>query len=157
MFWLMVVVGPQAGRRNLTDDQRVIAANEVRELRSQIVVARKLEAARVAKASSMSDVSADIEKTDTRKEVAAEYIRCPRRSCVMRKQIKKVTLGAFAGYSGCTVAAKVRPGVFQRRCGWQACLLPLSCGIASKDRLQVSDLCIDPLRRHCEAFHPLAV
>jgi len=65
----------QAGRRNLTDDQRAIVWNELREQRSKIVQAEKLRKARDAKAGiSISAKSAEIEqpKRDTRAEIAKE-------------------------------------------------------------------------------------
>jgi len=63
----------QAGRRNLTDDQRAIVWNELREQRSKIVQAEKLQRARDAKAGiSISVKSTEIEqpKKDTRAEIA---------------------------------------------------------------------------------------
>jgi len=65
----------QAGRRNLTDDQRAVVWNELREQRSRIVQAEKLRKARDAKAGiSISVNLAEIEqpKRDTRSEVAKE-------------------------------------------------------------------------------------
>jgi ParB-like chromosome segregation protein Spo0J len=65
----------QAGRRNLTDDQRAIVWNELREQRSRIVQAEKLRKARDAKAGvSISVKSTEIEqpKRDTRAEIAKE-------------------------------------------------------------------------------------
>lgn len=65
----------QAGRRNLTDDQRAIVWNELREQRSKIVQAEKLQKARDAKAGiSISVKLAEIEqpKRDTRAEIAKE-------------------------------------------------------------------------------------
>ncbi len=65
----------QAGRRNLTDDQRAIVWNELREQRSRIVQAQKLQKARDVKAgASISAKLTDIEqsKKDTRAEIAKE-------------------------------------------------------------------------------------
>jgi hypothetical protein len=64
----------QLGRRNLSDSQRIMIADDVRALRSKVAVADKLEKARAVKAGSMSVDSADIEKrkTDTRKAIAKE-------------------------------------------------------------------------------------
>jgi ParB-like chromosome segregation protein Spo0J len=65
----------QVGRRNLTDDQRAIIWNEIREQRSEIAQAEKLQKARDAKASGpISAKSAEIErpKKDTRAETAKE-------------------------------------------------------------------------------------
>jgi hypothetical protein len=65
----------QAGRRNLTDDQRAIVWNELREQRSKIVQADKLQKARDVKAGiSISANSAEIEqpKRDVRAEIAKE-------------------------------------------------------------------------------------
>jgi hypothetical protein len=63
----------QLGRRNLSDSQRIMIADDVRALRSKVAVADKLEKARAVKAGSMSVDSADIEKrkTDTRKAIDA--------------------------------------------------------------------------------------
>ena len=61
----------QAGRRNLTDDQRAIVWNEIREQRSAIVQEEKLRKARDAKVGvSISAKSTEIEqpKKDTRAE-----------------------------------------------------------------------------------------
>jgi len=65
----------QAGRRNLTDDQRAVMWNDIRELRSKVVQAEKLQKAREAKGFvSISADGADIArpKKDTRNEVAKE-------------------------------------------------------------------------------------
>ena len=64
----------QLGRRNLSDSQRIMIADDVRALRSKVAVADKLEKARAVKAGSMSAESTDIEKrkTDTRKAIAEE-------------------------------------------------------------------------------------
>jgi hypothetical protein len=65
----------QAGRRHLTDDQRAIVWNEIREQRSAIVQAEKLQKARDVKAgASISAKSTEIEqpKKDTRAEIAEE-------------------------------------------------------------------------------------
>jgi len=72
----------QAGRRNLTDDQRAIVWNEIREQRSKIAQAEKLQKARHIKLNSISVKIADIEqpvpvvlpktKLDTRTLVAKE-------------------------------------------------------------------------------------
>jgi ParB-like chromosome segregation protein Spo0J len=65
----------QAGRRNLTDDQRAVVWNELREQRSTLVQAVKLQKARDAKAGvSISAISTEIEqpKRDTRAEIAKE-------------------------------------------------------------------------------------
>jgi ParB-like chromosome segregation protein Spo0J len=65
----------QAGRRNLTDDQRAVVWNELREQRSRIVQAEKLRKARDVRAGiSISVNLAEIEppKRDTRAEVAKE-------------------------------------------------------------------------------------
>lgn len=65
----------QAGRRNLTDDQRAVVWNELREQRSRIVQGEKLRKARDVKAGNSISVDlAEIEqpKRDTRAEVAKE-------------------------------------------------------------------------------------
>jgi len=65
----------QAGRRNLTDDQRAVVWNELREQRSKLVQAEKLQKARDAKAGvSISAILAEIDqpKRDTRAEIAKE-------------------------------------------------------------------------------------
>ena len=69
----------QLGRRNLTDDQRVIAANEVRELRSAIVQHRAAQVAADARWSGKCDLAAtsqthgEDKPTNTRADVAVEY------------------------------------------------------------------------------------
>jgi hypothetical protein len=65
----------QAGRRNLTDDQRAIVWNDIRESRSKLVQAENLQKARQAKAN--GSISAKLaepvsSKKDTRNEVAKE-------------------------------------------------------------------------------------
>src|SRR5271163_2403596 len=65
----------QTGRRNLTDDQRAAMWNDIRELRSKLVQAEKLQKAREAKAGApISAKSAEIEqaKKDTRAVIAKE-------------------------------------------------------------------------------------
>jgi N6-adenosine-specific RNA methylase IME4 len=61
----------QLGRRNLTDDQRTMIADDVRAFRSKVAVADKLKKARAVKAGSMEADSAPIERT--RKVVATDY------------------------------------------------------------------------------------
>lgn len=65
----------QAGRRNLTDDQRAIVWNELREQRSKLVRADNLQKARAVKAgSSVAGKTPDTEqpRRDTRLEIAKE-------------------------------------------------------------------------------------
>lgn len=81
----------QAGRRNLTDDQRAVIWNEIREVRSKVAVAQKMRKARDAKAeSSMSVKTPDIAsaKKDTRKEIAAEC-RLPEGKLRQAQAVKK--------------------------------------------------------------------
>lgn len=81
----------QAGRRNLTDDQRAVIWNEIREVRSKVAVAQKMRKARDAKTeSSMSVKTADIasSKKDTRKEIAAEC-RLPEGKLRQAQTLKK--------------------------------------------------------------------
>jgi hypothetical protein len=65
----------QAGRRNLTDDQRAVVWNEIQVQRSRIVQAQKLQKARDVKAGipiSVESTEIDHLKKDTRAEVAVE-------------------------------------------------------------------------------------
>ena len=65
----------QAGRRNLTDDQRAVVWNELREQRSMLVQAEKLQKARDARAGvfiSAVLTEIDMPKKDTRAEIAKE-------------------------------------------------------------------------------------
>jgi hypothetical protein len=81
----------QAGRRNLTDDQRAAIWNEIREARSKLAVAAKMQKARDAKAGGlMSAKTADIAlpKRDTRKEIAAES-RLPEGKLRQAQALKK--------------------------------------------------------------------
>lgn len=71
-IWILM---HQAGRRNLTDDQRAVIWNDIREARSKLAVADKMANAREAKdAGPMSAKTTDIvaPKKDTRKEIAQE-------------------------------------------------------------------------------------
>ena len=56
----------QAGRRNLTDDQRAVVWNDIREARSKLAVAEKMEKARAVKAGTMSAESTEIEPGQAR-------------------------------------------------------------------------------------------
>jgi len=62
----------QAGRRNLTDDQRAIVWNEIRERRSKIASEEGAAKARAAKADSDKKTETKQPKRDTRAEVAKE-------------------------------------------------------------------------------------
>src|SRR5271156_167993 len=65
----------QAGRRNLTDDQRAVVWNELREQSSKLGQSEKLQKARDAKAGvSISAILTEIDqpKRDTRAEIAKE-------------------------------------------------------------------------------------
>lgn len=65
----------QAGRRNLTDDQRSVIWNDIREARSKLAVAENLRTARDAKVGApISAKTTDIDgpKKDTRKQIAEE-------------------------------------------------------------------------------------
>lgn len=64
----------QLGRRNLTDDQRAVVGNDVREARSAIATAEKMATARDVKAGkkSMEATVVSIEKQRTRASVAKE-------------------------------------------------------------------------------------
>lgn len=74
MLWIET---NQAGRRNLTDDQRAVIWDSIRERRSKIARAKQLQEARESKGSVSSEID-DTEnhtqnpKQDTRKEIAAE-------------------------------------------------------------------------------------
>ncbi len=83
----------QAGRRNLTDDQRAIIWNDIREQRSKIASAEGAAKARATR----TDVSADSvkvteteksEKKDTRAEIAREA-RIPESKIQRAQQLKK--------------------------------------------------------------------
>jgi ParB-like chromosome segregation protein Spo0J len=82
----------QAGRRNLTDDQRAVVWNEIREQRSAMEVAARLQAARNAKAAPgpISAKTADKErpKRDTRADVAKES-KLPESKLRKIQQLKK--------------------------------------------------------------------
>jgi hypothetical protein len=92
----------QLGRRNLTDDQRTISANDVRELRSQIKIREQRREAgkaggRGRPKNSGSDVSADPlseQKEDTRKFVATEY-EVPGKKLRHAQRIKKADLNVY--------------------------------------------------------------
>jgi hypothetical protein len=66
----------QLGRRNLTDDQRAVIANEVRELMSKIA---QHEAAKIAADARWTERSSDLadstkpHQTDNRKAVAEQH------------------------------------------------------------------------------------
>ena len=71
----LFILEHQTGRRNLTDDQRAVVWNEIREQRSVVLRAEQLQAARDVKAGKPGPVSvktADTVKTDTRAAVAKE-------------------------------------------------------------------------------------
>ena len=82
----------QAGRRNLTDDQRAIVWNEIREQRSRIVQADKLQKARDVKAgvAPISAKSPEIvpPKKDTRSETA-ERAKLPESKLRHAQELKK--------------------------------------------------------------------
>lgn len=111
----------QAGRRNLNDDQRAVVWNDIREARSRLTVAEKMRKAREAKAvGPMSAESTDIEpdKTDTRKEIAAEA-KLPESKLRQAQALKKADPGLYekvrSGESSIRAARKSlgtrRPGV----------------------------------------------
>jgi len=62
----------QAGRRNLTDDQRAVVWNEIREQRSKIASEEGAAKARAAKADSVKLTESERPKRDTRAEIAKE-------------------------------------------------------------------------------------
>ena len=62
----------QAGRRNLSDDQRAVVWNEIREQRSKIASEEGAAKARAAKADSVKITESKRSKRDTRAEVARE-------------------------------------------------------------------------------------
>jgi hypothetical protein len=62
----------QAGRRNLTDDQRAVVWNEIREQRSKIASDEGAAKARAAKADSVKSTESAQPKRDTRAQVAKE-------------------------------------------------------------------------------------
>jgi ParB-like chromosome segregation protein Spo0J len=62
----------QAGRRNLTDDQRAVVWNEIREQRSKVASEEGAAKARAAKADSVKSTETMQPKRDTRAEVAKE-------------------------------------------------------------------------------------
>jgi hypothetical protein len=64
------VLEHQAGRRNLTDDQRTIVWNEIREQRSKVAREEGAAKARAAKADSVKSAETAQSKRDTRAEVA---------------------------------------------------------------------------------------
>jgi hypothetical protein len=83
----------QMGRRNLvlTDDQRAVVWNDIRELRSKIVQAEKLQKARDAKAGasiSARPTEIALPKKDTRVEVAKEA-KVPESKLRQAQQLKK--------------------------------------------------------------------
>lgn len=83
----------QLGRRNLTDDQRAVVANDVRETRSAIARAEQLEKARLTKASgSVQAKSTHTEKPKipTRAAVAKEQA-IPERKIRLAQEIKKAS------------------------------------------------------------------
>jgi hypothetical protein len=111
----------QAGRRNLNDDQRAVVWNDIREARSRLTVAEKMRKARETKAvGPMSAESTDIEpdKTDTRKEIAAEA-KLPESKLRQAQALKKADPGLYekvrSGESSIRAARKSlgtgRPGV----------------------------------------------
>lgn len=111
----------QAGRRNLNDDQRAVVWNDIREARSRLAVVEKMRKAREAKAvGPMSAESTDIEpdKTDTRKEIAAEA-KLPESKLRQAQSLKKADPGQYekvrSGESSMRTARKslgtVQPGM----------------------------------------------
>lgn len=86
----------QVSRRNLTDDQRAVIWNEIREARSNKLRAEQLAAAREG----VSVNSSDTEKKDTRAAVAREA-NFPERKLRAAQEIKKADP---------ELAAKVRAG-----------------------------------------------
>jgi hypothetical protein len=62
----------QAGRRNLTDDQRAVVWNEIRQQRSKIASDEGAAKARAAKADSVKSTESERPKRDTRAQVAKE-------------------------------------------------------------------------------------
>jgi hypothetical protein len=82
----------QLGRRNLTDDQRAVVANDLREARSAIVQAEHLAKAREIKENPILAKSAQIEKPvhNTRTAVAKES-KLPERKIRLAQEIKKVS------------------------------------------------------------------
>jgi len=62
----------QVGRRNLTDDQRAVLWNEIREQRSRVASEEGAAKARAAKVDSVKPTETDQPKRDTRAEIAKE-------------------------------------------------------------------------------------
>jgi len=62
----------QAGRRNLTDDQRAVVWNEIREQRSKIASQEGAAKARAAKSDLAKSTNSERPKRDTRAEIAKE-------------------------------------------------------------------------------------
>jgi ParB-like chromosome segregation protein Spo0J len=82
----------QLGGRNLTDDQRSIIANEVREWRSDIATAQATAKARAAKANpSVCAKSTQTEKSPKRTSTSvAKEAKLPERKLRLAQEIKKV-------------------------------------------------------------------
>ncbi len=72
----------QLGKRNLTDDQRAIVANDVREARSAIVRSEQAKLARAGKSADVEDESASTSKERTRAAVAKLF-------CVPESKIRQ--------------------------------------------------------------------
>jgi N6-adenosine-specific RNA methylase IME4 len=111
----------QLGRRNISDDQRVMIADDVRALRSKVVVSEKLAKARAVKAGSMEADSAPKEKT--RKAVATEY-ELPEKKLRHAASIKKAAP---------EVAAMVRAGTLSLTEGRKLAGLPCDSRKAAVD------------------------
>ncbi|MGA7791784.1 MAG: hypothetical protein WCA19_02015 [Candidatus Acidiferrales bacterium] len=94
-LWILL---HQVGRRNLTDDQRAVIWNEIREQRSKVASIEAAAKARAAKASPVQVDSANLTETankpvtpqvDTRKAVAIES-KIPESKLRKVQQLKKV-------------------------------------------------------------------
>lgn len=88
----------QAGRRNLTDDQRAVVWNEIREQRSKIEQAKKLQKARDVKAGvvpvSAKSTEIAMPKKDTRAEIAKEA-KLPENKLKQAQGLKKADSGLY--------------------------------------------------------------
>ena len=86
----------QAGRRNLTDDQRAIIWNEIREQRSRFEKAKRTEAATEARRHpDVSSKTADTKpKADTRADLAKEA-KLPENELKVAQRLKKYQLDLY--------------------------------------------------------------
>jgi hypothetical protein len=81
----------QLGRRNLTDDQRAVVANDMRETLSALA---RSEQAKAARAGDVSAKSTDTSKKDTRAAVAVES-KLPERKLRLAQEIKKASSDVY--------------------------------------------------------------